>query len=197
MEELLSGIWAEVLGHPRVGIEDNFFALGGDSISSIQVVARSNQAGIGITAKQMFEHQTIAELAAQTPSAHHHTAEQGIVFGPVPLTPIQRRFFELVTVDHHHFNQSVFLTLTKPVLPDIIRAAIEQIVSHHDVLRSRFTRHDDGWSQIVNPSEDTEALFEAIDLDVYKRQAVFKARRVRLALRHRSESISSGSKNRT
>lgn len=62
-ELALVAIWQELLGLDRVGVHDNFFQLGGDSILSIQAVARSNKAGLRLTARQMFEHQTIAELA--------------------------------------------------------------------------------------------------------------------------------------
>ncbi|MGH7395356.1 MAG: non-ribosomal peptide synthetase, partial [Candidatus Methylomirabilales bacterium] len=60
-EELLAGIWAEVLGQERVGRHDNFFALGGDSILSIQIVARAQQAGLQVSPKQVFQYQSIAE----------------------------------------------------------------------------------------------------------------------------------------
>ncbi|MCA1607041.1 MAG: FkbM family methyltransferase, partial [Acidobacteria bacterium] len=63
-EELLAGIWAEVLRQERVGRHDNFFALGGDSILSIQIVARAQQAELQLTPKQLFQYQSIAELAA-------------------------------------------------------------------------------------------------------------------------------------
>ena len=62
-EILLASIWQDVLQLPAVGIHDNFFELGGDSILSIQVIARANQAGLRVTAKQLFQHQTIAQLA--------------------------------------------------------------------------------------------------------------------------------------
>jgi aryl carrier-like protein len=63
VEEALAAVWAEVLRHERVGVRENFFELGGDSIVSIQVVSRARRAGLRITPRQIFEHQTIAELA--------------------------------------------------------------------------------------------------------------------------------------
>src|SRR5262249_28331675 len=62
-EELLCALFAEVLGLERVGIDDNFFALGGDSIVSIQLVSRARKAGLVITPRAVFEHQTVAGLA--------------------------------------------------------------------------------------------------------------------------------------
>ncbi len=64
VEETLASIWAEALGLERVGVYDNFFSLGGDSILSIQVVTRARQVGLQLTTKQLFQHQTIAQLAA-------------------------------------------------------------------------------------------------------------------------------------
>src|SRR5262249_58452183 len=63
-EEVLCALYAEVLGVERVGIDDNFFALGGDSITSIQLVSRARKAGVVITPRAVFQHQTVAALAA-------------------------------------------------------------------------------------------------------------------------------------
>jgi len=60
---LIADIWAEVLGIERVGVQDNFFDLGGDSILSIQVVALAQNRGLSLTLEQLFQHQTIQELA--------------------------------------------------------------------------------------------------------------------------------------
>src|SRR6185295_3075575 len=64
-EEVLCGIWAEVLRVERVGIHDNFFELGGDSILSIQIVAKARQQGLQLSPKQLFQYQTIAEVSEQ------------------------------------------------------------------------------------------------------------------------------------
>ncbi|HKV08134.1 MAG TPA: amino acid adenylation domain-containing protein, partial [Thermoanaerobaculia bacterium] len=90
VEALLAGIWCEVLRLEQVGMEENFFELGGDSILSIQVVSRASQAGVRLTARQIFEHQTIAGLARVAERIETARAESGPVVGPVPLTPIQR-----------------------------------------------------------------------------------------------------------
>jgi len=63
VEKQLAFIWAQVIGLEQVGIHDNFFELGGDSILSLQIVSRANQAGLHLTLKDIFQHQTIAELA--------------------------------------------------------------------------------------------------------------------------------------
>ncbi|HEX6715814.1 MAG TPA: amino acid adenylation domain-containing protein, partial [Pyrinomonadaceae bacterium] len=64
-EELLAGIWADVLGLDRVGVEDNFFVLGGDSIRSVRVLAQAREHGLDVSLQQLFRHQTIAALARE------------------------------------------------------------------------------------------------------------------------------------
>ncbi|MGL6341957.1 MAG: phosphopantetheine-binding protein, partial [Waterburya sp.] len=108
VETALAKIWTELLGHEKVGIYDNFFELGGDSIISIQAIAKANQIGLRLTPKQIFEHQTIAQLA-QVVKVNHSLAEQGLIKGLVPLTPIQHSFFEQNLPEPHHWNQSILL----------------------------------------------------------------------------------------
>src|SRR5206468_3437343 len=108
VERQLAEIWSSVLKLKRVGAQDNFFELGGDSIISLQIVARAAQAGLRVTPKQMFERQTVAELAKVAVAAKKR-GEQGVVEGPVPLTPIQHWFFEQWLPEAQHFNQSMVL----------------------------------------------------------------------------------------
>jgi acyl transferase domain-containing protein len=89
VEETLASIWQEVLGLELVGIHDNFFELGGDSLIGLQVVFKAKRAGLGLTPRQLFQHLTIAELAA-VESTGGILAEQGLVTGPIPLTNNQR-----------------------------------------------------------------------------------------------------------
>ncbi|HZC98370.1 MAG TPA: condensation domain-containing protein, partial [Bradyrhizobium sp.] len=162
-EQALAAIWRDVLKLDRVGVNDNFFALGGDSIQSIQVVARANRAGLNLTARQVFEQQTIAALAAVAGTATAAPAEQGQVAGEVPLTPIQRWFFEQELAAPHHFNQAVLLECGEVLTPALVAPALRAIVLHHDALRLRFHRTGRGWQQ-AHAQGDAEAGFEHIDL---------------------------------
>ncbi|MEC0470062.1 amino acid adenylation domain-containing protein, partial [Bacillus subtilis] len=94
MEELLAGIWQDVLGMSEVGVTDNFFSLGGDSIKGIQMASRLNQHGWKLEMKDLFQHPTIEELTQYVERAEGKQADQGPVEGEVILTPIQRWFFE-------------------------------------------------------------------------------------------------------
>jgi amino acid adenylation domain-containing protein/non-ribosomal peptide synthase protein (TIGR01720 family) len=146
-ERRLAAIWSEVLRVEPVGLHDNFFQLGGDSILSIQVVSRASRAGLHITARQIFEHQTIAALAAVarvTPRAAGRTA----VTGEVPLTPVQRWFFAAEPADPHHYNQSVLLEAQADLDERLLRRAVTHLLHHHDALRFRFERGETGWRQI-------------------------------------------------
>src|SRR4029078_1663330 len=108
-EMLLAGIWSEVLRVDTVGADQNFFELGGDSILSIQVIARPRAAGLRISPKQMFEHPTVEELARVAERDGATSRDDAPVTGPVPLTPIQRWFFERDLPGVNHFNQALML----------------------------------------------------------------------------------------
>jgi len=166
-ERILAEIWCRVLGLPQVGIHANFFELGGDSILSIQIVSRVNQAGLRVTPKQMFENQTIAELAEAIEHAAgtvvEIAAEQGIVTGEVPLLPIQQWFFEQEFANQHHWNQSMMLTVKKPMEPKVLEQAVQELLAHHDALRLRFVQEAGEWKQVNHELGDV-VPFEVVDL---------------------------------
>ena len=143
-EERLAAIWRQVLGLTRVGRHDNFFELGGDSILALQVISHAKEAGLLLTARQLFQHQTIAELVTaagtdtegETRSALE--SEQGMVTGEFPLTPVQHWFFEQNLPHPHHWNQSLLATVHEPLDRAALDVAVQQIVTHHDALRTRF-----------------------------------------------------------
>ncbi|HEX6292064.1 MAG TPA: amino acid adenylation domain-containing protein, partial [Herpetosiphonaceae bacterium] len=162
-ESTLARIWADVLRLERVGIHDNFFSVGGDSILSIQIIARARQAGLSLTPKQIFQHQTIATLAAVADTVLTTVAEQGMVTGDVPLTPIQRWFFERNLPDVHHFNQSIVLEAEEALDPALLAQALQHLLAHHDALRLRFHATDAGWHQ-ENAGIEEQAIVASIDL---------------------------------
>lgn len=167
VQATLVDIWREVLGVPAVGIHDNLFDLGGDSILIIQIVARAREAGLRLAPNQLFDHQTIAALAevavAAEPSAAA-SAEQGAIEGPAPLAPMQAWFFEQAFADAHHFNQSVCLEVPADGCdPAAVAAATRAVVAHHDALRLRFAERDGRWTAEYAPVPDA-APFLTIDL---------------------------------
>ena len=155
-EKILVEIWSRALGLERVGVTDNFFALGGDSILSLQIVAQADRAGLPLTPKQIFQYQTIAELAAVAGETSPSRAEQGSVSGPVPLTPIQCWFFEQKMVERHHYNQAVMLEAKCQLDADLLRQSFRHLLSHHDALRLRFTQTQSGWDQFNAPESGAD-----------------------------------------
>jgi amino acid adenylation domain-containing protein/non-ribosomal peptide synthase protein (TIGR01720 family) len=191
-EEILAAIWAQVLGVAQVGIHDNFFACGGDSILSIQIVAKANAAGLRITPKQLFEYQTIAALAAVAGAAEAIQAEQGRITGALPLTPIQRWFFDQDLPDRHHWNQAVLLETRQALDFTLLERALEHILQHHDALRLRFTHGETGWQQFNADSVETMPLvrIDLSGLPAAEQPAAITAAAARL---HTSMDLAAGS----
>jgi non-ribosomal peptide synthase protein (TIGR01720 family) len=164
IEETLADIWKQTLRVERVGIHDNFFDLGGDSIISLQITARASQAGLQLTPKQLFENQTIAELAAVAGTTQAAGAEQGLVTGSVLLTPIQLWFFDQKLPEPDAWNMALMVDVSENIKPDLLEQALQQLLVHHDVLRARFARVDGqaGWGQTI--AEGGPPAFRVIDL---------------------------------
>ncbi|MEO7976389.1 amino acid adenylation domain-containing protein [Flavobacterium sp.] len=148
-EETLVTIWQDLLGLEQIGVTDNFFELGGDSIVVIQVVSRAKKKGYQIQVQDLFDYQTIAELAiaVEQNSQKLNTAEQGLLEGEVPLSPIQQWFFERGEEAVSHFNQAVLLSISKKVTKEKLEQAIGLIVKRHDSLRFKYTIKQDKWKQ--------------------------------------------------
>jgi amino acid adenylation domain-containing protein/non-ribosomal peptide synthase protein (TIGR01720 family) len=162
-ERILAAIWQRVLGLKNISINDNFFELGGDSILAIQIIAQANQAGLQITPKQLFSHQTIAQLATVAERVSVNQTTQDLVIGHVPLTPIQKWFFEQNLPERHHFNQSILLEVPNNLQPDLLKKTISKLLYHHDALRLRFVHKGEQWQQ--NHSDDCNNFaFEKVDL---------------------------------
>jgi amino acid adenylation domain-containing protein/non-ribosomal peptide synthase protein (TIGR01720 family) len=138
-EEALTRIWSAVLRLPRVGVHDNFFEAGGDSILSIQVVAQARQVRLQLTPRQVFQHPTIAELARVAGSAAEVAAEQGPVTGPVPLTPIACWWLAGDPRGRDHWNQAFLLEVDEALDATALGEALAALVTHHDALRVRLS----------------------------------------------------------
>nr|APD71600.1 non-ribosomal peptide synthetase 2 [Streptomyces sp.] len=154
-ERLLADAFAEVLGTGRVGLDDDFFTLGGDSISAMRVVALARAGGLGLTARTVFECRTVAALAAAaTPTGEPAVAapaETGPV-GPVPLPPMARLFAERGP-GLDRLAQWLVLTLPADMTLGLLTASIRAVLDRHDVLRSRLA----GDELLIQPPGSVEA----------------------------------------
>ncbi len=169
IEQILTDIWQELLLKEKVSIHDNFFEIGGDSILSIQIVSRAKNSGIQITPKQIFQNQTIAELARVANTTVSVESKQGIVTGVASLTPIQQRFFAQNRPEAHHYNQSVLLQIPNHLQSELIEIALKKLLEHHDALRLKFTSLADEHKQI-NQGLDDRVPFVVVDLSSMPRR---------------------------
>jgi amino acid adenylation domain-containing protein/thioester reductase-like protein/non-ribosomal peptide synthase protein (TIGR01720 family) len=138
VERELAAIWAAVLRVERVGVDENFFELGGDSILTLQVVSKASRAGLRVAPRQLFDHPTVARLAAALDGgAETVAAEQGPVTGPLGPTPAAAWFFAQELEEPWHFNQSLLLETREPLAPRVLAGAVRALLFHHDALRLR------------------------------------------------------------
>jgi amino acid adenylation domain-containing protein/non-ribosomal peptide synthase protein (TIGR01720 family) len=156
-EQLLADIWQQLLNVPRIGVYDNFFESGGDSIITIQVVSRARRAGLELQPRDLFTYQHIAGLAAALLSRKGALlfGEQGFLTGNSGLLPIQQWYLDTAGTAVPHFNQSVLLTVDKKVDVTTLSAAIHQLMAYHDALRFTFTYNGSSWEQSYGSYEGT------------------------------------------
>ncbi|HYO62019.1 MAG TPA: amino acid adenylation domain-containing protein [Pyrinomonadaceae bacterium] len=166
-EEALAEVWGEVLGVGRVGANDNFFALGGDSIRSIQVRAKAQQRGIEFSVQQLFRHQTVRELARAARTAEDSTAETPAaedraggartpafalvseedrrrlpadIEDAYPVTMLQAGmlFHSAFDAEQAVYHNVSSYDLRAPFDAEAFRAAADELVAAHPVLRTSF-----------------------------------------------------------
>ncbi|MEU2257913.1 amino acid adenylation domain-containing protein [Nocardia xishanensis] len=149
-EETLAGLYAEVLGLDAVGVDENFFALGGDSIISIQLVSRARAAGLRFSARDVFERKTVAALAAVATDAADTAVLElpGGGVGPVEITPIAHAMLDQGET-WNRYSQAVLIALPPDGDRARLTAAVQALLDHHDVLRSSLRKAEDGWEWVV------------------------------------------------
>ncbi|WP_165840630.1 condensation domain-containing protein, partial [Streptomyces scopuliridis] len=166
-ERVLADVWAEVLGVERVGIHDDFFELGGDSISSLKVVSRIRAAlGAGLSPRVLFDHPTVAGLAETVPAVEpapevEGAATSGAIVpvardGQLPMSLTQERlwFLENFTPGSIEYNIVGALRLTGFLDAEALRTALAGLVDRHEALRTTFDSVDGRGVQVVHPMVD-------------------------------------------
>ncbi|WP_051897900.1 non-ribosomal peptide synthetase [Sciscionella sediminilitoris] len=148
VEETLCALFAETLGRTEVGAGDGFFALGGDSILSIKLVARAREHGLVCTPKDVFKHRTPAALAAVcTAAGTEANAVDGI--GTLPVPPIAQALLDRGgPIGGYH--QSIRVHLPAETSEPVLRAALAALVEQHDALRARLL--PEGLLEVPEPS---------------------------------------------
>lgn len=144
-EKLLVSVWEEVLNREHIGIKDNFFSIGGDSIKSIQIVSKLKQHGFVLKAGDIISNPKLEDLVSLLVK-NDTIVDQSEVEGYVVLTPIQEFFFNKVEKKifnaPHYYNHTVLLNTKDRVESTVLRTCIDQLVQHHDVLRMVFPIED-------------------------------------------------------
>jgi amino acid adenylation domain-containing protein/non-ribosomal peptide synthase protein (TIGR01720 family) len=138
-ERRLAEVWCEVLGRKSIGIDENYFELGGDSIKAIQILSRLSQHNLKLEVRHIFETPTIRALAGKI-VARSRTPHQGAIAGRVPLTAIQAWFFREQGEEVNHYAQAVMLRSQEPVDEMALRQALMKVQEHHDALRMTIRR---------------------------------------------------------
>ncbi|MFB8139471.1 non-ribosomal peptide synthetase, partial [Streptomyces parvus] len=168
----LADLFADVLrlDGPSGG-DDSFFALGGDSISSIQLVARARKSGLALSARQIFEHPTPRTLAdVVAPHADTEPAPGGDFdqeAAPALFTPLMHWLRR--NPDHWAgFHQSMLVTVEPTLTEDRLRTALGHLLATHDLLRARVTTdHPDGRPRLTpcDAAPDPAALLTVVPVD--------------------------------
>ncbi|GAA0855272.1 hypothetical protein GCM10009525_86780 [Streptosporangium amethystogenes subsp. fukuiense] len=136
-EEVLCALFAEVLGVERVGVDEGFFDLGGDSIVAIRLVARGRAAGVVFSPRDVFRYQSVRELAAVAVEERQRRGEpEGAGVGWFPATPIMAWLNDLAG-PIGDFSQTVVLQVPPGLGLDRLICAVRVVLDHHDVLRLR------------------------------------------------------------
>lgn len=149
-EQAIGAAWRKVLGLGSVGSGDNFFEIGGDSISWLQIMSRCAKSGIALTARDVFEHQTIAALAAAVRSRGKASREGAVPAGTTEagLAPIQHWMIESFSVGRDRQNQTQWFELADGCPAQVVRQAIGDVCAHHPVLSEHsFTAAGGHWRQ--------------------------------------------------
>ena len=147
-EQVVARVWSEVLGVDQVGIHDDFFELGGDSILSIQAIARARRFGLELTPPMMFRHPTVEELAEKARPDTGAEPTESSAIGEVALTVYQRALLDDASYDG--VPGTTARLIAAPELDvEMLRQALAAVIGHHEALRLRLEPGRDDWSMRV------------------------------------------------
>lgn len=162
-EKILTEIWQAVLGYERIGVEENFFQLGGDSIKSIQILSQLHKHQMYFDMKDLFEFQTISKLSECLKDTNS-SIDQSLIVGEIPLMPIHHWFFEVANGQVNHFNQAMMIHREGGFDEALVHSTFDSILMHHDVLRSIFARKGTRTVQINRGWDSGLFSLESFDL---------------------------------
>lgn len=160
-EKKLSKVFKEIFGADKISIKDNFIELGGDSIKAIRIVSKLREYNLEVSIKDIMQNKTIEKIALFIKESKNRENNQVELTGEVPLTPIQKDFFDNNLPKENHFNQSVMLETSKKIDIEMLIKSIKAIIGHHDMLRATYK----AGKQVVSGT-DTDNLYELIQSNI-------------------------------
>ena len=161
-QSALVQVFSEILRVGQVGIDDGFFALGGDSIKAIRAVSRLRQLGFRTNVAVIMQFKTAREIARETCRIDSvETSDDRPVEGIVPLTYVQRYFGDLGMRNPDHFNQSILLECAGRIDEGALCQSLDALIAHHDMLRVRLI---DGVQKIIPVHSAKLRTFSVCDL---------------------------------
>jgi amino acid adenylation domain-containing protein/non-ribosomal peptide synthase protein (TIGR01720 family) len=140
VERALLAIWQDVLGADQpLGVDDDFFTIGGDSIRAAGVAVRAREKGYRLTPHDVYQYPTLAELARHAATAGGADAEQAPPPAQdVPLSPMQRYYFGWARPNPNKFNVGFIARTGERLSAQRLRDALRAVIDHHPALRLRF-----------------------------------------------------------
>lgn len=142
-------IFKEILNQDEIGINEDFYDLGGDSIKAIRIVSKLKEQGYSLTINDILQYRTIKELSTNLKQNKKMALDQSDVTGAVLFTPIQQKFMDEQLAEPNHFNQSIMLEFaTEQLSEGKMTQALQEIMIHHDMLRAIYNG-----GQSVQPRE--------------------------------------------
>jgi len=165
VQKQLVEIWTQVLGIKDclMGIDDNFFAMGGDSIKALQVAARLKKYNLNMSVNSLFKFQTVRALAKHVVKTSRKIPQDAVT-GEVALTPIQEWFFDFYPENNHHFNQAVVVFREQGFDESQLKKVFEKIIIHHDALRMVYKKEGKRVAQVNRGIEGKLFHLEVTDL---------------------------------
>lgn len=191
----LSTLWCEILDRPAVGLDDNFFDLGGDSMLAVRLSARARQCQLQLRSADVYKHQTIAKLARIIdPLARHTTGNAGVSSGPSELLPSQRRWLEGEIPEIDYFNLDVLLTCPAELRRREMETVARTLLLRHEALRTRYRRVSGEWAAERVPVTDALVAGAVEEIALADVEGANAAERLARALEryHRSLSLADG-----
>jgi amino acid adenylation domain-containing protein len=170
MEQMVAGVWEDVLKVDRVGVQQNFFEHGGDSLlATVFAVRLGKTLGIDVPVSLIFDHPTLAELSARLESlrsgkrgAGHQLVTRAPRGQLAPLSVFQRQIWDYCqAADPLVYTTHIHIRLDGPVDAAILQRSLTEVVRRHEVLRTVVGTHDGQLVQVVQPAEQVPlAIFD-------------------------------------